>query len=212
MLPDNGHVCWLEKGQNARMANKGGPLAHVCASCVIAHCEPIWQGLLSANVGQARAGPSGTANGLPCQQICAEGPTCDVTSSELTTVLQNEVLQNELQTSDSLSPQRPPHRCFPVMERRHSTEYGVVIGPHARPLARRRKRALERAREANGHWPCSSPRLAMTGYTTPAKTAPIRGASQKSHNCWTAQPPTNKAGPVLRAGLTERLVTGMPIR
>jgi hypothetical protein len=38
------------------------------------------------------------------------------------------------------------------------------------------------------------------------------GATQKSHSCSIAQPPTNTAGPVLRAGLTERLVTGIPIR
>ena len=38
------------------------------------------------------------------------------------------------------------------------------------------------------------------------------GAIQKSHSCWTAQPPANKATPVLWAGLTEVLVTGMLIR
>ena len=42
--------------------------------------------------------------------------------------------------------------------------------------------------------------------------APRMGASQNSHNCPRAQPPTKRAGPVLRAGLTDRLVTGMPIR
>ncbi len=42
--------------------------------------------------------------------------------------------------------------------------------------------------------------------------APAMGASQKSHSCASAQPPTNTAGPVERAGLTERLVTGMPMR
>ena len=40
----------------------------------------------------------------------------------------------------------------------------------------------------------------------------MSGATQKSHNCCTAQPQTKSAGPVLRAGLTDRLVTGMPIR
>jgi len=38
------------------------------------------------------------------------------------------------------------------------------------------------------------------------------GASQNSHNCSRAQPPTNSAGPVERAGLTDVLVTGMLIR
>ena len=38
------------------------------------------------------------------------------------------------------------------------------------------------------------------------------GAIQKSHSCISAQPLTNIAGPVERAGLTDRLVTGMPIR
>ncbi len=38
------------------------------------------------------------------------------------------------------------------------------------------------------------------------------GATQNSQTCWSAHPPTNSAGPVLRAGLTERFVTGMPMR
>ena len=38
------------------------------------------------------------------------------------------------------------------------------------------------------------------------------GATQNNQSCPRAQPPTNRAGPVLRAGLTEVLVTGMPIR
>ena len=37
--------------------------------------------------------------------------------------------------------------------------------------------------------------------------APSNGASQNIHNCSSAQPPTINAGPVLRAGLTEVLVT-----
>jgi hypothetical protein len=48
--------------------------------------------------------------------------------------------------------------------------------------------------------------------THPAITAPTIGATQNSHSCSTAQPPTNSAGPVLRAGFTEVLVTGMLIR
>lgn len=39
--------------------------------------------------------------------------------------------------------------------------------------------------------------------------APTIGATQNSHSCSSAQPPTNSAGPVERAGLTEVLVTGM---
>jgi len=35
------------------------------------------------------------------------------------------------------------------------------------------------------------------------------GATQKAHNCASAQPPTNSAGPVLRAGFTDVFVTGM---
>ncbi len=38
------------------------------------------------------------------------------------------------------------------------------------------------------------------------------GATQNSQSCATAQSPTNTAAPVLRAGLTEVLVTGMLIR
>ena len=50
------------------------------------------------------------------------------------------------------------------------------------------------------------------GYTNPAIAAPTIGATQKSQSCSTAHPPTNNAGPVLRAGFTDRFVTGIPIR
>lgn len=49
-------------------------------------------------------------------------------------------------------------------------------------------------------------------YTNPAKTAPTIGASQNNHNCEIAHPPTNIAGPVLLAGLTDVLVTGILIK
>ena len=42
--------------------------------------------------------------------------------------------------------------------------------------------------------------------------APTSGATQNNHSCSSAQPPTKSAGPVLRAGFTEVLVTGMLIR
>jgi len=42
--------------------------------------------------------------------------------------------------------------------------------------------------------------------------APTIGATQKSHSCPKAQPPANSATPVLRAGFTDVLVTGMLIR
>jgi len=38
------------------------------------------------------------------------------------------------------------------------------------------------------------------------------GATQKSQSCPSAHPPTNTAGPVLRAGFTDVLVTGMLIK
>jgi hypothetical protein len=41
---------------------------------------------------------------------------------------------------------------------------------------------------------------------------PSSGATQNIHSWESAQPCTNKAGPVLRAGLTEVLVTGMLIK
>ena len=44
-----------------------------------------------------------------------------------------------------------------------------------------------------------------------AEIAPAMGASQNSHSCSMAHPPANSAGPVLRAELTEVLVTGMLI-
>jgi len=51
-----------------------------------------------------------------------------------------------------------------------------------------------------------------TRQTPPPRIPPKIGATQNSHNCCSAQPPTNTAGPVLRAGFTERLVTGIPIK
>jgi hypothetical protein len=49
-------------------------------------------------------------------------------------------------------------------------------------------------------------------YRTPPSAPPINGASQNSQSWARAQPPANKAGPVLLAGLTERFVIGMPTR
>ena len=46
----------------------------------------------------------------------------------------------------------------------------------------------------------------------PPSAPPTSGASQNSHSWPSAQPPANSAGPVLRAGLTEVLVTGIQIR
>jgi hypothetical protein len=46
----------------------------------------------------------------------------------------------------------------------------------------------------------------------PASTAPAIGATQNTHSCCIAQPPTSNAGPVLRAGFTDVLVTGMLMR
>jgi hypothetical protein len=43
---------------------------------------------------------------------------------------------------------------------------------------------------------------------TPATAAPMMGASQNNQSCAYA-PPANNAGPVLRAGLIEALVTGI---
>ena len=61
-------------------------------------------------------------------------------------------------------------------------------------------------------WPegCSS--AASHGYAKPAIDAPIIGTTQNSQSCCSAHPPTMTAGPVLRAGLTDRFVTGIPIR
>ena len=43
----------------------------------------------------------------------------------------------------------------------------------------------------------------------PPRAPPISGATQNGRSCASAQPPTNSAGPVLRAGFTDVLVTGM---
>src|SRR5882672_1534009 len=49
-------------------------------------------------------------------------------------------------------------------------------------------------------------------YTYAPSAPPAIGATQNSHSCSSAQPPANTATPVLRAGFTEVLVTGMLIR
>ncbi len=46
----------------------------------------------------------------------------------------------------------------------------------------------------------------------PPAAPPSSGTTQNIQSCASAQPPTNSAGPVLRAGFTEVLVTGMLIR
>src|SRR3954465_14422793 len=48
--------------------------------------------------------------------------------------------------------------------------------------------------------------------TRPAIAAPTIGASQNSQSCDTYSAPSNSAGPVLRAGLTDVLVTGIDTR
>ena len=40
----------------------------------------------------------------------------------------------------------------------------------------------------------------------------MSGAMMNNHNWLSASPPTNRAGPMLRAGLTEVPVSGIPIR
>ena len=47
---------------------------------------------------------------------------------------------------------------------------------------------------------------------SPAITAPMIGATQNSQSWPIYAPPANSAGPVLRAGLTEVLVTGIDTR
>ena len=49
-------------------------------------------------------------------------------------------------------------------------------------------------------------------YSSPPAAPPTSGATQNSHSCASAQSPTKSAGPVLRAGFTEVLVTGMLMR
>ena len=47
---------------------------------------------------------------------------------------------------------------------------------------------------------------------SPPSNPPPSGAAQNSQSCCKAQPPTNSACPVERAGLTEVLSTGIEIR
>jgi hypothetical protein len=49
-------------------------------------------------------------------------------------------------------------------------------------------------------------------YIKPPAAPPINGATQNNQSCDSAQPPTKSAGPVLRAGFTEVLVTWMLIK
>ena len=52
----------------------------------------------------------------------------------------------------------------------------------------------------------------IMGGVSAVPIAPAIGATQNIHNCSIAQPPTNTACPVERAGLTDVLVTGIEIR
>src|SRR5215468_2976718 len=52
----------------------------------------------------------------------------------------------------------------------------------------------------------------IEAYAVPPNTPPTMGAAQNSQSWAIAHPPTTSAGPVLRAGFTERFVTGMPMR
>src|SRR5688500_15502077 len=54
--------------------------------------------------------------------------------------------------------------------------------------------------------------LCVVLHTAAASAAPMRGATIKTHSWLNAHPPTKTAGAMLRAGLTEVLVTGMPTR
>ena len=49
----------------------------------------------------------------------------------------------------------------------------------------------------------------MAFQATADNAAPISGATINSHNCESATPPSNNAGPMLRAGLTDVPVMGM---
>lgn len=48
--------------------------------------------------------------------------------------------------------------------------------------------------------------------TKPPSAPPMIGAAQNSHSCCRARPPSTRAGPVDRAGLTDVLVIGIEIR
>src|SRR5450755_3799508 len=52
----------------------------------------------------------------------------------------------------------------------------------------------------------------MAPYVPAAIAAPMSGAMMNNQSCSRAQPPTKIAGPMLRAGLTEVLVMGIPTR
>jgi hypothetical protein len=49
-------------------------------------------------------------------------------------------------------------------------------------------------------------------YTSEAIAAPVNGAAMNSQSWLKAHPPTKTAGPILRAGLTDVFVTGIPTR
>ena len=91
---------------------------------------------------------------------------------------------------------RDPRRSGPRRDAGRSGAPGARLG---RPHADRRDGALHALAEE-------------TDVGDARRAAPTIGATQNSHSCSSAQPPTNSAGPVLRAGFTEVLVTGMLTR
>src|SRR6516164_5178575 len=83
--------------------------------------------------------------------------------------------------------------------------------------------ALDRLAAPNGHQGVTRlsstttvPTMASCSYiqraSNPAMTAPIIGATQNSQSWPIYSPPAKSAGPVLRAGLTDVLVTGIDTR
>src|SRR4029078_13581167 len=113
-----------------------------------------------------------------------------------------------------------PLRAVPALRGRHRRERPVA-GPRGAGWAptRTHHRANGTCPGAGGR-PVSEPsghRAAVVAIGAPATIRsrapptppPTSGTTQNNHSCCTAQRGANRATPVLRAGLTEVLVTGM---
>src|SRR5579871_364184 len=88
----------------------------------------------------------------------------------------------------------------------------LSLGETRRCATRSQERLIYRPAAATSLSGSAFDSPAIAGYTTPAIAAPTIGANQNSQSCCTAQSPTKIAGAVLRAGFTERFVTGIPMR
>ena len=143
--------------------------------------------------GDRRRSPEGHIRSGPDLTSCPDGPPAGVPVGSRDSGERTDPASSSVDSSRSRSRERGSRgRCAAPR----------VACCSLRPWLRR---PTPRARSPR-------PRRTAARWTVAPSSAPSSGATMNSHSCSSAQPPTNSAGPMLRAGLTDRLVIGMPTR